>query len=93
MSSYLKSLKRASRRSKETFISRRFKGTSSAVSVRSFDFFLKYNLIFASSMKFVALISGGKDSVFNIIKCLQNGHELVALINLYPNRTIVKFYF
>ena len=35
-------------------------------------------------MKFLALISGGKDSVFNILKCIENGHELVALGNLYP---------
>ena len=35
-------------------------------------------------MKFVALISGGKDSIFNIIKSMQEGHELVALANLYP---------
>ncbi|ABN65776.2 adenine nucleotide alpha hydrolase [Scheffersomyces stipitis CBS 6054] len=35
-------------------------------------------------MKFVALISGGKDSFFNIHHCLSNGHELVALANLYP---------
>ena len=35
-------------------------------------------------MKFIALISGGKDSIFNIMKCLENGHELVALANLYP---------
>lgn len=35
-------------------------------------------------MKFVALISGGKDSIFNIIQCIKNGHELVALGNLYP---------
>lgn len=33
--------------------------------------------------KIVALISGGKDSIFNILKCIQNGHELVALANLY----------
>lgn len=36
-------------------------------------------------MKFVALISGGKDSFFNILQCQQNGHELVALANLHPN--------
>lgn len=36
------------------------------------------------SMKFVALISGGKDSFFNILHCVQNGHELVALANLHP---------
>ena len=35
-------------------------------------------------MKFVALLSGGKDSCFNIIKCVEYGHELVALANLYP---------
>lgn len=36
-------------------------------------------------MKFVALISGGKDSFFNILQCQQNGHQLVALANLHPN--------
>lgn len=35
-------------------------------------------------MKFVALISGGKDLFFNIHHCISNGHELVALGNLYP---------
>lgn len=35
-------------------------------------------------MKFVGLISGGKDSVFNIMKMVEQGHELVALANLYP---------
>lgn len=35
-------------------------------------------------MKFVSLISGGKDSIFNTIQCIKNGHELVALGNLYP---------
>ncbi|KAI5949946.1 hypothetical protein KGF57_004456 [Candida theae] len=35
-------------------------------------------------MKFVALISGGKDSFFNIYHCLSQGHELVAIANLYP---------
>lgn len=32
----------------------------------------------------VGLISGGKDSCYNLMKCVENGHELVALINLYP---------
>lgn len=32
----------------------------------------------------VALISGGKDSFFSILHCLANGHEVVALANLYP---------
>lgn len=35
-------------------------------------------------MKFVALISGGKDSFFNIHHCLSQGHELIALANLFP---------
>ncbi|KAK9463412.1 uncharacterized protein V1516DRAFT_614754, partial [Lipomyces oligophaga] len=35
-------------------------------------------------MKFVALISGGKDSCFNIMNCQWNGHELAALANLHP---------
>ncbi|KAI8058125.1 hypothetical protein BDF22DRAFT_663954 [Syncephalis plumigaleata] len=35
-------------------------------------------------MKVVALISGGKDSCFNMMHCRANGHEIVALANLYP---------
>lgn len=35
-------------------------------------------------MKFLALVSGGKDSVFNIMKCMDEGHELVAIANMYP---------
>ena len=35
-------------------------------------------------MKFVALLSGGKDSCYSIIKATQCGHELVCLANLYP---------
>lgn len=35
-------------------------------------------------MKFVALISGGKDSTYNIMCCKKDGHELVCLANLYP---------
>lgn len=35
-------------------------------------------------MKFVVLVSGGKDSCFNILHCLAQGHELVCLANLYP---------
>ena len=37
-------------------------------------------------MKFVGLISGGKDSIFNIIQCINKGHELVCLANLYPEK-------
>jgi diphthine-ammonia ligase len=35
-------------------------------------------------MRVVGLISGGKDSCYNLMKCVQEGHELVALVNLYP---------
>ena len=37
-----------------------------------------------ASLKVVALISGGKDSLFSILHCLANGHEVVALANLHP---------
>lgn len=35
-------------------------------------------------MKVVALISGGKDSCFNMMHCIANGHDIVALANLRP---------
>ncbi|KAJ8102087.1 hypothetical protein POJ06DRAFT_248730 [Lipomyces tetrasporus] len=35
-------------------------------------------------MKSVALVSGGKDSCYNILHCIKNGHEVVALANLHP---------
>jgi diphthine-ammonia ligase len=35
-------------------------------------------------MKYVALLSGGKDSCYNLIHCAQNGHELVAAASLRP---------
>lgn len=36
-------------------------------------------------MKVVALISGGKDSCFNMMQCISAGHEVVALANLEPS--------
>jgi diphthine-ammonia ligase len=33
-------------------------------------------------MKFVGLVSGGKDSIYSILECMRNGHELVAVIHL-----------
>lgn len=36
-------------------------------------------------MKVVALISGGKDSCYNMCKCVDDGHEIVALANLYSS--------
>ncbi|KAK7536673.1 hypothetical protein IWX49DRAFT_253599 [Phyllosticta citricarpa] len=35
-------------------------------------------------LQVIALISGGKDSLFSILHCLAQGHEVVALANLYP---------
>ncbi|KMS93440.1 hypothetical protein BVRB_031460, partial [Beta vulgaris subsp. vulgaris] len=35
-------------------------------------------------MKVAALVSGGKDSVFAMIECVRNGHEIVCLGNLHP---------
>ena len=35
-----------------------------------------------STMKFVALISGGKDSLYSTLECVRNGHELVACVHL-----------
>lgn len=34
--------------------------------------------------KIVALLSGGKDSTYTIIKCVSEGHEIVALAHLSP---------
>lgn len=35
-------------------------------------------------MRTVALISGGKDSCFNMLQCIAAGHDIVALANLRP---------
>ncbi|XP_024045356.1 diphthine--ammonia ligase isoform X3 [Citrus clementina] len=35
-------------------------------------------------MKVVALVSGGKDSCYAMMKCIQYGHQIVALANLMP---------
>ncbi|KAF9268107.1 hypothetical protein L218DRAFT_984324 [Marasmius fiardii PR-910] len=37
-------------------------------------------------MKYVALLSGGKDSCFNLVHCEKNGHELVAAASLRPEQ-------
>ena len=37
-------------------------------------------------MKFVALVSGGKDSFYSIMECLRNDHELLACAHLAPRR-------
>ncbi|KAM8834248.1 diphthine--ammonia ligase [Synchiropus picturatus] len=38
-------------------------------------------------MKVVALISGGKDSCYNMMQCVAAGHHVVALANLRPAHT------
>ncbi len=37
-------------------------------------------------MKFVALVSGGKDSFYSIMECIRNGHELLACAHLAPRK-------
>ena len=34
--------------------------------------------------KVIGLVSGGKDSCFNLMHCVANGHEMVAIANLRP---------
>ncbi|KAF2099097.1 adenine nucleotide alpha hydrolases-like protein [Rhizodiscina lignyota] len=36
----------------------------------------------------IALISGGKDSLFSILHCLAQGHKVIALANLYPEASL-----
>lgn len=44
-------------------------------------------------MRVVALISGGKDSSYNMMKCVAEGHEIVALANLHPkDKGLLLFY-
>ncbi|XP_052549868.1 diphthine--ammonia ligase isoform X7 [Tympanuchus pallidicinctus] len=38
-------------------------------------------------MRVVALISGGKDSCYNMMQCVAAGHQIVALANLRPAET------
>ena len=40
-----------------------------------------FNLL---AMKYIALLSGGKDSCYNLLHCHRNGHELVAAASLRP---------
>lgn len=35
-------------------------------------------------LKVIAFISGGKDSIFSLLHCFANGHQIIALANLYP---------
>ncbi|KAJ5650830.1 uncharacterized protein N7484_004553 [Penicillium longicatenatum] len=38
----------------------------------------------SQSLNVIALISGGKDSLYSILHCIRNGHKVVALANLHP---------
>lgn len=44
------------------------------------------NSIPGGGLNVIALVSGGKDSFFSALHCLENGHRLVALANLEPPR-------
>ncbi|KAG6378702.1 hypothetical protein JVT61DRAFT_12974 [Boletus reticuloceps] len=36
-------------------------------------------------MKYVALLSGGKDSCFNLLHCQRNHHQILAAATLSPH--------
>lgn len=38
----------------------------------------------APNLQVIGLISGGKDSLYSLLHCLENGHTIVALANLHP---------
>lgn len=42
----------------------------------------------SGSLNVIALVSGGKDSFFSALHCLENGHRLVALANLHPPESV-----
>ncbi|KAI0307305.1 hypothetical protein B0F90DRAFT_1814078 [Multifurca ochricompacta] len=43
-------------------------------------------------MKYIALLSGGKDSCYNLVHCHKNGHELVAAASLGPEHEELDSY-
>ncbi|KAI9777578.1 MAG: hypothetical protein M1835_005195 [Candelina submexicana] len=45
---------------------------------------LDYKIMGAAKFYVIALISGGKDSLFSILHCQANGYEVIALANLFP---------
>ncbi|ETV66312.1 hypothetical protein, variant 2 [Aphanomyces astaci] len=47
-------------------------------------------------MKVVALVSGGKDSIYSMMKCVSHGHEIICLATLQPphaNEEVDSFMF
>ena len=49
---------------------------------------IRYNIIASRILKALLILfapsSGGKDSCFNMMKCVAEGHEIVALANIQP---------
>lgn len=43
-------------------------------------------------MKVLGLLSGGKDSCYNLMHCIANGHQVVALATLVPEEGIGTSY-
>lgn len=44
-------------------------------------------------MKVVGLISGGKDSLYNLIECQRNSHQIKCVANLHSNDELDSFMF
>lgn len=47
-------------------------------------------------MRLVGLVSGGKDSVYNMLQCIAAGHEIVAIANIEPaekSKNLIHDYF
>lgn len=42
-------------------------------------------------MKVAALLSGGKDSCYNMIECVRHGHQIVCLVNLCPGIAFLSY--
>lgn len=42
-----------------------------------------------TGLNVIALVSGGKDSLYSILHCIRNGHKVVALANLYPKQAAI----
>lgn len=38
----------------------------------------------STTMRVVALVSGGKDSTYNMMQVTAEGHQVIALANLHP---------
>ena len=56
-----------------------------AILIRSADseYIAAFKYCFAK-VPFIFSISGGKDSCYNMMQCVQHGHDIVALANLRP---------